>query len=142
MGDVSPPYNQPFASPPDLQETTMMDEHQREMLDEFQAAYQYCLAIREAANLIEKPFSPTDFRDKMKLHQKLLLCQKSEFILSSTITTAKTQLLSKKISPSKTFKEVLYSVYGEFCAVHVMREQIERELVALNSTAEERLADC
>lgn len=36
------------------------------MLDDFQSSLQYCQAIREAANLLDKPFSPTDFKDKIK----------------------------------------------------------------------------
>lgn len=44
----------------------VLQEHQRELLDEFKTVLQYCLAIREAANLLEKPFSATDYKDKAK----------------------------------------------------------------------------
>lgn len=114
-----------------------MDEHQREMLDDLQSTLQYSQAIREAANLLDKPFSPSDFKDKVKLQQKLILCQKSESMLSSNIHRAKQQLFSKKISPSKTFKETLYSIYGEFCAVHTMKCTLEKEISSLPPHTEE-----
>lgn len=137
MGEISPPFSQPFETPPELSETTIMDEHQREMLDDFQSTLQYSQAIREAANLLDKPFSPSDFKDKVKLQQKLILCQKSESMLSSNIHRAKQQLFSKKISPSKTFKETLYSIYGEFCAVHTMKCTLEKEISSLPPHTEE-----
>jgi len=137
MGETSPPFSQPFETPPELSETTIMDEHQREMLDDFQATLQYTQAIREAANLLDKPFSPTDFKDKIKLQQKLILCEKSETMLSANIHQAKQQLFAKTISPSKTFKETLYSIYGEFCAVHTMKCCLEKEISALPPNTEE-----
>ena len=51
---------------PHFLQPTIPQEHQREMLDDFQSTLQYSQAIREAANLLDKPFSPSDFKDKVK----------------------------------------------------------------------------
>ena len=44
----------------------------------------------------------------VRLQQKLILCEKSETMLSANIHQAKQQLFAKTISPSKTFKEVRF----------------------------------
>ena len=123
-GETSPP----FVEPPELSETTMMDDYQREMLDEFHNNLQYCQAIREAVYLLEVPFSFG--QSDNKAHEKLLLCQKAEAILSSTIHLAKDQLFRAKLSPSKTFKDILFSIYGEFCATHDTRAALEKGLAS------------
>jgi len=138
FGETSPSV-QSFALPPELTEITIMDEDQRELLDQFQASLRYCQAIREAAHLIENPFAVTDFKDKTKLGEKLVVCLKAESILSNTIHTAKQQLFAHNLSPSKTFKDVLYSVYGEFCAVHEMKLLLEKEVVLTDIACAEEI---